>query len=616
VDADSGIGLGHRRLSIVDLSAEGNQPMRSACRRYVVSYNGEIYNFLELRQELESRSHAFRGRSDTEVLLAAITEWGVQDALTRFNGMFSFALWDAETRTLTLARDRVGEKPLYYGTFGSALVFASEVRALHAFEGFPGEVDRDALAVYLRDLCIPTPYSIYRGVQKLPAGSLLTVGSNGVPLVRTYWSAREVAERALEAPFRGSFDDAIAEVDRAARRAVKLRMLADVPLGAFLSGGLDSTTVVALMQAQSDRPVRTFSIGVADARYDEAPIARAVARHLGTEHTEFYVSPQEVMETVPTAAAAYDEPFADSSQIPTLLVSRLARAHVTVALTGDGGDELFAGYERYETVPRMWSALRFVPGTTRGAVARGIRAAPAIVELVAAGARRIRRKTRVETFGSTAERIATLLEVRSLEGLYERLTTQWKDPASIVLGTSAEVGARSVVESLTTRDARQRLMYRDLVRYLPEDLLVKVDRASMSVSLESRIPMLDPDLIALAWRLPMSMKLGHGKTKRVLRHLLYRYVPPEYIDRPKMGFSIPVGQWIAGPLRDWAEALLDERQLREDGYFDVARVRAAWKQHLSLEQGWSHHVWIILMFQSWLENHRRSRATRVLENTG
>jgi asparagine synthase (glutamine-hydrolysing) len=618
VDARAGIGLSHRRLSIVDLSADGDQPMHSACGRYVLSFNGEIYNFLELRQELESRGRAFKGRSDTEVLLASVVEWGLERALRRFNGMFAFALWDRQTREISLARDRLGEKPLYYALVGGTLLFASEVQAFHAFEDFSAEVDRDALATYLRDLCVPAPHSIYRGVRKLLQGSFLTIPiDKPVPKSPvTYWSAREVLEQAAANRFDGSFDEAVTEVDETIRRAVGLRMLADVPLGAFLSGGIDSTAVVASMQAQSSRRVRTFSIGVTDPSYDEAPFAREVAKHLGTEHTEFYVSADDVMATIPEAASAYDEPFADSSQIPTLLVSRLARQHVTVALTGDGGDELFGGYPRYEIVPRMWKALSLVPTPVRRSLAAALRAIPDDVARGVIARLRRRQTTRIQTYEAPLERVATLLEVASLGGLYQRLTTQWKEASSVVLGTTTSLAGSNTREGLRVRDARQQLMYLDIVGYLPDDLLVKVDRAAMSVSLENRVPLLDPALVELAGRIPMHMRLHRGETKRVLKSLLYRYVPRAMVERPKMGFSIPIGKWLAGPLLDWAEGLLDERRLMDDGYFDARRVRKAWDQHRRLETGWSHHIWIILMFQSWLDRHRSWRASKDWRSTG
>ena len=606
-DSRSGIALGNRRLAVVDLSPEGHQPMLSACGRYVLAFNGEIYNFRELREELEGLGQAFRGHSDTEVMLAAIVRWGLDAALARFNGMFAFALWDRRERALHLLRDRLGEKPLYYSWMGGALLFGSELKTLKAHPRFMGSISRDALALYLRHNYVPAPYTIYEGVRKLPPGTRLTVdeagnGSEPVP----YWSAKEAAERGVANPFAGSAGEAATELDVLLRDAVKLRMEADVPLGAFLSGGIDSSTVVAMMQAQSGLPVKTFSIGFHEADYSEAEHARAVARHLGTDHTELYVTPKEAMSVIPRLPTLYDEPFSDSSQIPTFLVSELARSQVTVSLSGDGGDELFCGYGRYEKGRDLWGKIGRVPLPVRRASSHALSAIPAgalngRLDRVVRGTGKYGRPG---ALGDNLHKLAKVLAFDRPEELYLWLVSHWKDPSSLVIGASEPPTA-------LTDDARwadvpsfmERMMYLDTVSYLPDDILVKVDRASMGVSLEARVPLLDHRVMEFAWTLPLSIKVRDGQSKWLLRQVLYRYVPRELIERPKMGFGVPVGAWLRGPLREWAEGLLSKRRLSEDGFFDPSPIREKWSEHLSGEQNWQGYLWDVLMFQSWLDEH-------------
>lgn len=610
LDAEGGIALGHRRLSIVDLSPTGHQPMHSACDRYVIVFNGEIYNFKILRQELEVFGHKFHGHSDTEVMLAAISRWGLEAAVKRFNGMFAFALWDKQEHRLHLARDRLGEKPLYYGWMGKTFLFGSELKALRAHPDFKEELNRDALALYMRHNCVPAPYSIYKGIYKLPPGTILTLnGADGIssPAPIPYWSARVVAEQGIARPFTGSVEEAIAQLDTLLREAVKMRMEADVPLGAFLSGGVDSSLVVALMQAQSDIPIKTFSIGFNESEYNEANYAKAVAQHLGTDHTELYITPEQAMAVIPRLPTLYDEPFADSSQIPTFLVSELARQYVTVSLSGDGGDELFAGYNRYLRGQSIWNMIGWMPKRMRSAASGMLTAiSPQTwtsifqkMNYILPG------KIKQQNPGDKLHKLSEILDVDDPETMYRRLVSHWKDPSSIVLGACEPptvLTDRSRWADLP--DFVQRMMFLDTVTYLPDDILVKVDRASMGVSLEARVPLLDHRVMEFAWRLPMSMKIRNGQSKWLLRQVLYKYVPRELIERPKMGFGVPIDSWLCGPLREWAEVLLDEKRLREEGFFNPAPIREKWAEHLSGKRNWQYYLWDVLMFQAWLDENK------------
>lgn len=604
-DISAGVGLTHRRLSILDLSAAGHQPMLSEGGRYVIVFNGEIYNHLALRQELEISVNNWKGHSDTETLLAAIAVWGLDVALQKCVGMFAFALWDREARVLTLARDRLGEKPLYYGVQNGIFLFGSELKALRAHPAFVGEIDRDVLALYMRYNYIPTPYSIYKGVQKLVPGSYLQINATFDTQLKTYWSASEIALAGQNNLFIGDETEAKLELERLLKQSINGQMMADVPLGAFLSGGVDSSTIVALMQAQSTRPVKTFTIGFHEQGYNEAEYAHAVAKHLGSEHTELYVSPEQAMAVIPMLPQIYDEPFADSSQIPTWLVSKLAREHVTVSLSGDGGDELFGGYNRYCHGQTIWKKLERLPLPMRSMMAglmtgvspdRWNQGFSAIGALLPA-------KLRYANPGDKLHKLAGVLRCQSPEILYQGLVSFWDEPESVVLAShepTTILTDRSRWPELT--DYVEWMMALDVQTYMPDDILVKVDRAAMSLSLETRVPFLDHRLVEFAWRLPLSLKIQNRQGKHLLRQVLYDHVPKSMIERPKMGFGIPLDSWLRGPLREWAESLLNERRLIQEGFFNPIPIRNKWQEHLSGQRNWQYHLWGVLMFQAWLDN--------------
>jgi asparagine synthase (glutamine-hydrolysing) len=601
IDAASGIALGHRRLAIVDLSPAGRQPMLSESGRYVIVLNGEIYNFRGLRQQLQVRGHRFRGTSDTEVMLAAFEEWGVLESVPRFNGMFAFAVWDRVAHTLYLARDRMGEKPLYYGYAGDTFLFGSELKALSRHPKFEGRIDRDAVSVYLRHNYIPAPYSIYQGISKLSPGCSLELHAGSEPAIRPYWSLREAAGDGSASPLTCNAQEAADQLDELLRDAVRLQMVADVPLGAFLSGGIDSSTIVGIMQAQSSRPVKTFTIGFDEEQFDEAGYAKAVARHLGTDHTELYVTPREAMAVIPKLPLFYDEPFADSSQIPTYLVSQLARQSVTVSLSGDGGDELFGGYRIYASVlgankflHRLPLALRRPAAwTLETAVKTGVLNGWKVSDGKYVGA---------GLLTDRARNLAELLRVRSREELYRYMMSQWRTATRLVEGAQEPPTAfTDPARRLKLPHMLQTMEYIDMGSYLPDDILVKVDRAAMALSLETRVPLLDYRVVEFSWRIPVSMKIREGQGKWLLRQVAYRYVPRELLERPKKGFAVPVDRWICGPLREWAESLLDETRLRNEGMFDPVPIRKIWTEHLSGTRNSNSLVWDILMYQAWQE---------------
>ena len=604
-DPDSGITLAQRRLAIVDLSPAGHQPMFSADGRYVIIFNGEIYNHAAIRADLESEApQSWRGHSDTEVLLAAISHWGLKPALERCVGMFAFALWDRQQRILTLARDRVGEKPLYYARLGRSFAFASELKALRVHPAWSQDIDRGSLALLMRHGYVPAPYTIFKGIHKLRPGHIL-IHEEGAqePRIEVYWSAYSAAEQGRLRPFGGTREEAVDKLDALLHQSLGGQMMADVPLGAFLSGGVDSSTVVALMQSMSAQPIRTFTIGFDVAGYNEADHAKKVAEHLGTHHTELYVTEQEALDVIPKLPQIYCEPFSDPSQIPTFLVSQLARRDVTVSLSGDAGDELFSGYSRYAIAERIWGKLSLVPlGLRRVAADVATLPSPGLYDRLASPLMRLmpahRRYSRI---GDKIHKAAALASLPSVDDVYLRLCSQWSRPEEFVIDGEEHPTMLSGLESLPNLAGPvERMMYIDTISYLPDDILVKVDRAAMAVSLETRVPLLDHRIVEFALSLPLSISRAEGTTKWPLRQLLYRHVPKSLIDRPKMGFGIPIDSWLRGPLRDWAEDLLNESRLRREKYFRPEPIRQAWLEHLSGRRNNQYPLWNVLMFQAWL----------------
>jgi asparagine synthase (glutamine-hydrolysing) len=630
-DEREGIALGFRRLSIVDLSPAGHQPMSSAQGRFVIVFNGEIYNHASLRVELEAAggAPAWRGLSDTEVLLAAIEHWGVQAALCKTVGMFAIALWDRRERTLHLARDRFGEKPLYYGWVGEGaartFVFGSELKALRVFPGFANRVCRDALAQYMRFMYVPAPRSIYQGIFKLEPGCMLSIRTAPPAVAPSapvrppqvydnatctrWWSLADVVQAGAGKQITDEVE-AVNTLEQRLAEAVRLQSLADVPLGAFLSGGVDSSTIVALMQQQTSQPVRTFTVGFEEVGFDESPYARAVAKQLGTDHTEIFVAAAQAQAVIAKLPTIYDEPFADSSQVSTHVVCAAARSHVTVALSGDGGDEMFGGYNRYFWGPEIWSRVNWLPHPVRQAMGAAILAVPqggwdALAKPVTSmlGPRR-----GVVRLGEKAHKLAASMGVvRNADDLYLSLVSEWQDPANVVVGESERVrtapsALSDAVPGTGVQQASLRMMYRDSMTYLPDDILCKVDRAAMAVSLETRVPFLDHRVAELAWQLPLSMRIRGHQGKWALRQVLDRHVPRELIDRPKAGFALPLGQWLRGPLRQWAESLLAQSRIEDEGYFHPEPIRRKWAEHLRGARVHTASLWAVLMFQAWLES--------------
>jgi len=596
VAAEDGIALAFRRLAILDLSPNGMQPMTSACQRFVIVFNGEIYNFQELREEITANGkfpYPLRGHSDTEILLACVTLWGLEATLPKLNGMFAIALWDKEKKTLSLARDRLGKKPLYYGWCARTLLFGSELKALRAHPEFSSEINPGAAANFIRYAYVPAPDSIYSGIKKLPPGTWLETSADATTLPKSFWDPRRLLDRT--ATYSENFSEATDALESLLRDSVKRRMVSDVPLGAFLSGGVDSSLVTALMQAQSSRPIKTFTIGFQEDEYDEAKHAKAVAAHLKTEHTELYFSWEEARSIVPLLPTIYDEPFADSSQIPSFLVSKLARGHVTVALTGDGGDEIFGGYNRYLWGQKIWRRFGWIPRPARRA------AAAVLTSLSADQWAGIFKKVNVgvSTPADKVERLAGALGASDPEALYAELVSLWPG-----------VTTKLAREPLPDRGIAEKMMYWDLVSYLPDDILTKLDRASMAASLEARSPLLDYRVVEFAWRLPLNFKLRKNRGKHILREVLNRYVPNTLIERPKMGFGMPIGKWLRGPLRDWAETHLSKSSLEQDGFLDARKIRERWNEHVTGKRNWQYPLWSVLMFAAWREEQKIGHSTR------
>ncbi len=596
-DDEAGAVLVHRRLSIIDLSPAGHQPMISADGRFAISYNGEVYSYQPIAAELAASGYKFRGHSDTEVMLESFAVNGIEPTLKRMIGMFAIALWDRRERTLTLIRDRLGIKPLYWAKFGNLFLFGSELKALRAHPGWTPRIDRNAVAAFMRHNYIPAPHTIYEGVHKLEPGMILTLPWQGEPQIARFWDARAVARDGMLRPLECSDAELTGQLEALLQDAVGRRMIADVPLGAFLSGGIDSSTVVALMQAAGSSKVRTFSIGFDIPGYNEAPQAAAVARHLQTEHTELTVTSSQALDVIPRLAEWYDEPFADSSQIPTYLVSAMTRRHVTVALSGDGGDELFAGYNRYQLTQRFWRALSLLPRALRKGVATALTAVSPDRWTLLLGA--LPARVRPPQAGDKVHKAADVLRLDGPDAIYRRLVSHW-EPAEIMPQAREP---KSLLNDPTLAkefpDLMARMQFLDLVTYLPDDILTKVDRASMAVALEARVPLLDHRVVEFCWRLPRHAKVRGNTSKWLLRQVLYRHVPPALVERPKMGFGIPLGEWLRGPLRDWAEALLDERRLSEAGLLDAAIVRCYWQEHIGGRRNWQYLIWDVLMLEAW-----------------
>ncbi len=599
------LALAHRRLSIVDLSPAGHQPIVSDCSQHVLAFNGEIYNHEDLRKELESElgQIKWRGHSDTEVLVNSLRHWGIEKTLAKLNGMFAFAYWSERDKALFLARDRMGEKPLYFGRQNGTFLFGSELKALKHHPSFSSEVNRDALALYMRYNYIPAPYSIYQSIHKLKPAHYVVISGHGqnISEQHCYWDLKKVANDGLT----HSIDDesqVLKDLDWLLKDSVKRRMMADVPLGAFLSGGYDSTTVAALMQAQSIKPVKTFSIGFKEDAFNEAQYAKQVAAHLGTEHTELYVEPQQALDVIPKLPEIYDEPFSDSSQVPTFLVSQLAKQHVTVALSGDGGDELFCGYGRYFLQKKIWSIASKVPSNLRPIVGFALERFPGVLAEVLI--KTLPKKYRMSNVRDRLPKLAEWLNHKNFEQFYQHSVSHLKASDQIVLGSQPyPTEFERLAGAIANLKDQEKMMLLDALTYLPGDILTKVDRASMAVSLEARVPLLDHRLVEYAWRLPLEMKIKHGQGKWPLRQVLYKYVPKEMMERPKQGFGVPIEHWLRGPLREWAEELLDEKRLREEGVFDPGPIRQMWEEHVSGKRRWHYYLWDVLMFQAWLENN-------------
>ncbi len=604
VDEQAGLAFGFRRLAIVDLSANGHQPMWSPSRRFVMVFNGQVYNFKDLRGELEQYGYRFRGHSDTEVILAAFERWGIHEGVRRFVGMFAIAVWDAHRRELSLFRDRIGKKPLYVYSEPGLITFGSELKALLAGPSFDRSIDRTALASYLRYLYVPAPKSIFQRAIKLPPGHILTVSDPKValPPPQPYWSLREVVLAGLAKPFPGSDAEAIDELDALLADAVRCRLYADVPLGALLSGGIDSSAVVALMQEMTTQPVKTYTIGFAEEEFDEAPHAARVARHLGTDHTELLLTGEGARAVIPRLPEIFDEPLADPSQLPTFLVSQLARQHVTVALSGDGGDELFAGYNRYLYGTRVLSGVNRLPRGVRRLVAAGIGSVPQPTwdRLHRVTTALLPGVSNQHLPGERMHKLGNLMRAASVGDMYRALLSAWQQPDSLLVDRGAiEDPNRGILDGGQPAHLLDRMMLVDQLTYLPDDLLAKVDRASMAVSLEVRTPLLDHRVVEFSWRLAHSLKVRGSLGKWALRQVLYRRLPRHLVERPKMGFSVPIDRWLRGPLRKWAEGLLSYDELGRSGLLDPAPIIGAWRELREGRRPAGPALWAVIMFQAW-----------------
>jgi len=618
INPDNKVAFGHRRLSIIDLSSAGHQPMTSPCGRFTVVFNGEIYNHLQLRDLLDGQSWC--GHSDTETLVAAFSQWGIEKTLQQLVGMFAIAVWDFKERKLSLIRDRFGEKPLYYSWSKGVFIFGSELKSLRAYKGFSSQIDRNALSLYMQYMYVPNPYSIFEDVYKMEPGCILQIDESGLSQppkdppfapfnsqgisIMQWYSLSDIAKNGQNNLIKDE-NEAIELLEETLLESVRSQLITDVPLGAFLSGGIDSSLIVSLMQKISTNPVKTFTIGFEESAFNEAIYAKEVAKHLGTEHYELYVTAGDAFEVIPNLPTLYDEPFADSSQIPTHLLSKLARQNVTVALSGDAGDELFGGYNRYLWGSRIWSKVKWIPPNLRSTLGSAIQKIS--VSTWDEVGRYLPDKYKVSSMGDKAHRMAHRLKVvNSLDDMYYSLVTEGYKGEGFVVnrGSTSETKLDDCNVVLGINEPEHRMMLWDSITYLPDDILTKVDRAAMGVSLETRIPFLDYRVAELAWKLPLNMKIKNGESKWILRQLLHKYVPRELIERPKTGFGIPIGQWIRGPLREWAEDLLDETRIQQEGYLDSKLVRLLWSQHISCKYDWTARLWAILMFQSWLDSQK------------
>ena len=597
-DAEQGIALGHRRLAILDLSSQGHQPMHSHNDRYVIIYNGEIYNYLELKKQLQKNNHHFTSHSDTEVILTLISSYGLDAALQRISGMFAFALWDKKNKVLHLARDRMGEKPLYYGRVNQCWVFGSELKAIRVYPHFENKVDRASLALLMQYGYIPAPNSIYEHIYKLPPGHYLSLtysNRHSLPEPKPYWSAIKVAQDGLHNPLHLTDKEVIQSTEELLSSIIRSRMISDVPIGAFLSGGIDSSLITALMQKNSSQPIKTFTIGFQDPAYNEAGYAKAIAQYLQTDHTELYIDADQAFNLIPNLPSIYDEPFADSSAIPTCLIAQLTRQHVTVCLSGDGGDELFGGYNRYLLGNTLSNMVRFLPYPLRLLLQKTLLAlsSPSMEALL--------QYSKLPMIHHKLHKLSSVIAVKSTNDLYPYLISQWLDPQEIV----KEGGRTQYNPLLEKNDMIKKMMLYDTLFYLPDDIMVKVDRACMAVGLENRAPYLDHQLFAWTWRLASNMKIRNRTTKWLLREVLAQHIPQSLFARPKMGFSIPLGSWLRGPLRDWADALLNKSSIEAQGYLEAGPILKKWEEHLTGKRNWQYPLWTVLMFQAWLHEQEK-----------